>query len=100
MLLLLFSLLLENVNRTSRPPAQPVSYTLFKAGTRRGNVKQVTLSEESWSGPCSTAWPSPGTGRPASFRTSLPPLDDPELLPLLEEQKVEIHRRPQSRAAG
>ena len=97
LLLLLFSLLLENVNRTSRPPAQPVSYTQFRHELAEGNVKEVTLSEDELVATLFNPLTIPGSsGTARSVRTSLPTLDDPQLLPLLQEQKVEIQVRRKS----
>ncbi len=96
-LLLLFSLLLENVNRSSRPPAQPVSYTQFRHELAQGNVKEVTLSEDELVATLFNPLSLPGSsGAARSVRTSLPTLDDPQLLPLLQEQKVEIQVRRKS----
>ena len=97
LLLLLFSLLLENVNRTSRPPTQPVSYTQFRHELAEGNVKEVTLSEDELVATLFNPLSIPGSsGTARSVRTSLPTLDDPQLLPLLQEQKVEIQVRRKS----
>ncbi len=90
-ILLMVSLLLQNLSGQSRPAAPPTSYTLFKEELRRGNVKQVTLTEQAVEGEFLTGVVVLGTdGKTLVFRTPLPPLADPELLPLLEERGVEI----------
>ncbi len=89
--LLLFSLLLENVNRSARPTSQPISYTLFKQELGAGNVEGVTVTEEEIAGTFFNPVPVPGVaGATRTFRTSSPPFDDPDLLRLLEQNQVEI----------
>ncbi len=46
LLLLLMSVLFENLSRSPGTTAQPVSYTAFKRELRVGNVQQVVLSED------------------------------------------------------
>ncbi|GAB4260371.1 MAG: ATP-dependent zinc metalloprotease FtsH [Deferrisomatales bacterium] len=91
LLLLLLSLLLENLSRTTRPPAQPISYTRLKQELRDGRVKEVTLTEDEISGTFFQEVVVPGSGmKTRRFSTSLPPFDDPELLKLLEDKGVEV----------
>ncbi len=92
--LMLFSVMLENMNRSVRPASQTVSYTLFKQELAAGNVREVTLAEDEISGTFLTDISVPGAPGPTrSFRTPLPPFDDPGLLKALEEKEVEIQVR-------
>lgn len=93
--LLLFSVLLDNTNRSVRPPpSQPLSYTQFKQELAAGNVKEVTLSEDEISGRFLTGVVLPGAPGPTqTFSTPLPPFEDPDLLRLLEKHQVEIQVR-------
>jgi cell division protease FtsH len=82
------------------PRAQPraeISYTNFMTQLRAGNVATVELSGESVSGDFRSPVnlpPSPGStaaSQPFSqFLTTRPPVEDPRLLPLLEEQRVVV----------
>jgi cell division protease FtsH len=87
-------------------PSVAVPYSAFLAQARANNVAQVTLSGQAVNGtfrsaiqfpptdPSSAPTASPGTAStPASyvnFTSTLPPIDDPVLLPLLESNSVEI----------
>ena len=89
--LLLFSVLLDNLNRAGRMPAQSVPYSLFKQELREGNVQSVNLSEEEITGTFLNEILVSDTGtRIRAFSTPLAPLDDPELLKLLEDNRVEV----------
>ena len=99
LLLLLLSVLFENLSRTPGSPSQATSYSTFKQQLREGNVRQVVLSEDDIVAVLYREIVIPGTGRKTgTLRTTLPPLEDPELLPLLEKQGVEIRvrRKPQT----
>ena len=75
-----------------RPP-----YTEFKEMVRQGLVTEITMKGEEITG---TAKPKPGTGAaetggekgldPYPFATTMPAVQDPELLPLLEKQRVTV----------
>jgi len=89
-ILLMTSLLLQNISGQGQAPRAVISYTQFKEELGRGNVQQVTLTEQAVDGEFLTdVQVSAGQGT-RSFRTPLPPLEDPRLLPLLEESGVEV----------
>ncbi len=72
-----------------QPQEQDISYSKFYDLAQAGKVKQVTLTGQSVSGALRAEEPAPG--RPiAYFRTVLPESADPELVPLLRKQGVEI----------
>ena len=87
-------------------PSVGIPYSAFLAQAKANNVAQVTLSGKAVSGtfrtaiqypppatPTSSATPSSAAPAPASytnFTSTLPPIDDPVLLPLLESNGVEI----------
>ena len=86
------------------PATINLTYTDFLTQVRAGNVERVTISGQSVEGRLKKAIPVPGatpvpaatpgqtTSPPASdrFSTTLPSMNDPELLPLLEKQGVQI----------
>ena len=87
-------------------PVVTVPYSTFLAQARASNVAAVTINGQAVTGTFRTAivYPSPDpSASPAasadaaavpasymSFATTLPPMDDPALLPVLESTKVEI----------
>jgi cell division protease FtsH len=92
LLLVLFSVLLENLTRTTRTATHTISYSDFKQKLRSGYVQEVTLSENQIVGKLINDVAIPGTGvRSRTFSTPVPPFDDPELLKLMEEKQVEVH---------
>ncbi|WP_255854625.1 ATP-dependent zinc metalloprotease FtsH [Marinobacterium rhizophilum] len=73
-----------------------LSYTAFKDRVRAEQVVSVVLQGERVSGTFRT--PEPGSQATANrmvkeFVTTLPPIDDPELMPLLEQYGVEVRVR-------
>ncbi|MBI5014310.1 MAG: ATP-dependent zinc metalloprotease FtsH [Deltaproteobacteria bacterium] len=93
--LLFVSLLVQNLTRNSRPQSHVIPYSSFKQEVRDGNVAQVTLSEREIRG--ELVRPTSGVGKEAGnrdFSTPLPPIEDPTLLPLLEERKIEVRIQP------
>src|SRR5579883_607080 len=86
------------------PATISLSYTDFLTQIESGNVAKVTISGQSVNGQLKKAIPVPGatpvpastpgqkTAPPASdqFSTTIPALNDPTLLPLLEKQGVQI----------
>ncbi|SDZ75267.1 ATP-dependent zinc metalloprotease FtsH [Microbulbifer marinus] len=72
---------------------ETLSYTEFKEKVRSGQVASVILQGDRISGSFERSAegqiPS-GEPRASRFVTILPPVEDPELMPLLEEQQVEI----------
>ncbi|WP_237060537.1 ATP-dependent zinc metalloprotease FtsH [Microbulbifer sediminum] len=77
---------------------QKLSYTEFKEKVRAGEVESVTLSGEQITGRFvgADSYPVPrGEDRAAiEFRTTKPPVEDPDLIPLLEDRNVEINAEP------
>jgi cell division protease FtsH len=78
----------------------PIAYSEFKNQVRADAVAKVTLQGErvtgiyrSGEGP-SKKGPD-HSGAPVMFDTTLPPIDDPDLIPLLEKHHVEIETKPQ-----
>jgi cell division protease FtsH len=97
LLLLLFSLLVENLTRSTRPATPSVPYSFFKNAARNGDVQEVTLSDREVSGLFTRDLPVPGaTGSVRTFSTPLPPVADPELLKLLEDKNVQIKVEPKA----
>jgi cell division protease FtsH len=101
----LIALLAWNVF-TFRPsePSLTLSYSAFLAQVRSGNVQSVELADQQISGVFEQAVPAPtgtqsgglfGSGPSAygRFSSTLPAFGDERLLPLLEEQGVEIDPR-------
>jgi cell division protease FtsH len=74
-------------------PTLTLSYTAFKDKVRAGEVAQVTLEGDQVSGILRQDGSEGAEGKqqaPNRFVTTLPPIDDPELMPLLEKNKVEV----------
>ncbi|MDY0269304.1 ATP-dependent zinc metalloprotease FtsH [Trichloromonas sp.] len=76
-------------------PVADLSYSRFKAELARDRVANVRMSGEQVTGSFREAVELPGKENTASvaylrFKTVLPPVADPELLPLLEKNGVEI----------
>ncbi|RLA38701.1 MAG: cell division protein FtsH, partial [Gammaproteobacteria bacterium] len=72
---------------------QSLSYTAFKERVSSGAVKKITIKNETITGELVT--PSTGTaGQSSTFEVILPPVDDPQLMPLLEQYEVEIEAKP------
>ncbi len=75
---------------------QDLSYTAFKERVRAGDIATVTMQGQQITGTLHR--PEAGSdsvqARPSDrFSTTLPPVDDPDLMPLLEEQGVEVRAR-------
>ena len=90
-LLLLFSYLAQVGQETDR---QTLSYSAFKARVAADEVASVTIQGDRVVGELE-AKPSddPAAGPPPAFVTTLPPVSDPDLLPLLDRHGVEVHAR-------
>ncbi|MHB8708893.1 MAG: ATP-dependent zinc metalloprotease FtsH [Desulfuromonadales bacterium] len=91
-----------------QPQQQPVAelaYSRFKTELRQGHVAEVTIDgqaltgafaeELSFSATDLTATTFEGTRAFKRFRTTLPPFDDPELLPLFDRHQVAVTARPE-----
>ncbi len=79
---------------TTSEQAEELSYSDFKQRVRDGQVVSVTLQGSNASGRLVSDIEGGAALQDAaaepSFTTTLPPIDDPELLPLLEAQGVEV----------
>ncbi|WP_227819939.1 ATP-dependent zinc metalloprotease FtsH [Marinobacterium aestuarii] len=76
-----------------------LSYTAFKDRVRAEQVVSITLQGQQVSG--TFRKPEPGSQATGNrtvkqFVTTLPPIDDPELMPLLEQYDVEVRVRSES----
>ncbi|WP_323843802.1 ATP-dependent zinc metalloprotease FtsH [Microbulbifer magnicolonia] len=84
-------------NALQEQQRQALSYTEFKEKVRSGQVASVTLHGDRLTGTYERGGegkiPS-GDPRADRFVTILPPVEDPDLMPLLEEQQVEIRAEP------
>lgn len=86
---------------TGRPQQQELAYSEFKGAVLNGQVQEVTLRNEEIRGRFTEAGAarfSSDTGRSTeNFLTLRPPVDDPDLLSLLERQEVVIRGAPSGR---
>lgn len=83
------------------PNSVELSYSQFKQQIQDGNVARVTMQGEEIQGKFTEAYrPPEDSGKEQksykAFTTIRPPLDDPELIPLLETQNVTITAEKQS----
>ncbi|MEA2115738.1 MAG: ATP-dependent metallopeptidase FtsH/Yme1/Tma family protein, partial [Thermodesulfobacteriota bacterium] len=91
-----FSYYWFNVSQGQQP--QTLSYTEFKDKIRADKVAMVTLQGDQVSGSLQKIDKSEATGEtniPLHFVTTLPPVNDPELISLLEQHDVEVHAKSQ-----
>lgn len=83
---------------------QAITYSEFKHKVRADEVAKISLQGERVTGTLREKGPiSPDEkqrrpGAQLVFTTTLPPVDDPDLIPLLEKHQVEIEARPQQAA--
>ena len=83
-----------NIVQSQRP--QTFSYTAFKERVRAGEIAMVTLQGDQVSGRLRQAdviSVPDREQRSLRFVSTLPPVDDPELIPLLEKHGVEVHAK-------
>ncbi|GAB4357709.1 MAG: ATP-dependent zinc metalloprotease FtsH [Methylohalobius crimeensis] len=75
--------------------AQTLSYTAFKKKVRAGKVVGVTLQGDQVTGQLRQPKPvsEKDQAKAERFKTTLPPVEDPELMPLLERNGVEIQAK-------
>jgi cell division protease FtsH len=74
---------------------EQISYTTFRNHLESGNVRAITIEGEKVQGLFRTPIMVPGSrGEVTGFTTYLPPFDDAELMPLLEQHNVQITSRP------
>jgi cell division protease FtsH len=91
LIVLAFSWHWYNLGQSQQP--QTLSYTAFKNKVRANEVEQVTLQGDQVSGNLrqdKTEAAPDGQQAPNRFVTTLPPVDDPELIALLEQHAVEV----------
>jgi cell division protease FtsH len=92
MLILFFNLF----NRT--PNVAAISYSTFLEELNKGNIKQVVLQGNEIFGEFKSPYTVKGTGKKAikdtKFNTFVPSFGDPDLLPALEKQKIDIVAKP------
>ncbi|MFO8142660.1 MAG: ATP-dependent zinc metalloprotease FtsH [Marinobacter sp.] len=85
----------------NQPQQQQLAYSEFKEAVTAGEVAEVTLRNEEIRGQFTEAGAgalsSDTTPSTTSFLTLRPPMEDPELLPLLERQQVLIRGAPSGR---
>ncbi|MCW8126533.1 ATP-dependent zinc metalloprotease FtsH [Microbulbifer halophilus] len=86
------------VNTADTPRRQQLSYTAFKQKVTEGRVASVTLQGEnirgSYKGADSETVATGDRPQPKHFSTTLPPVDDPDLMLLLEDYQVEVRAEP------
>ncbi len=78
--------LFSAIDTTSLP------YTAFKEQVRQDQVEKITINGDQISGTLKTMAEGAGKGS-QTFQTVVPAVDDPQLIPLLEEHKVIINAR-------
>ncbi|MCK4508816.1 MAG: AAA family ATPase, partial [Desulfuromonadales bacterium] len=88
----------------TREPVIQIAYSRFKDEVRLDHVAEITIQGEaligSFTEPLATFYEEAAadkSGEPRAyqhFRTNLPPIDDPELIPLLEAHQVVVNVKP------
>ena len=73
---------------------EPVSYTQFVALLEDGKVATVTFQGNSLDGTLNTTMPTQDGRTTTKFKTHIPPVEDPNLLPLLQQHAVEVVAEP------
>jgi len=76
----------------------PVSYTEFVSLLTSDKVTTVTFRGERLEGTLNETIPTPAGGQTARISTQIPPVADPDLLPLLQQHSVEVTAEPSSDA--
>jgi cell division protease FtsH len=87
-------------------PVAEIAYSRFKTELRQEQIAEVTIQGDSLVGRFSEARPFfadelvtaqfEGSRSFEHFHTTLPPIDDPELFPLLNQQQVIINAKPEA----
>lgn len=83
-------LMLLWMNLDTRPKIRALAYTDFKQAVREGEVGQVTFRGQQLRGQYAKGESGQDEQAGRHFVTTLPPLDDPQLLSLLEQHEVKI----------
>jgi cell division protease FtsH len=84
-----------------RPQSKKISYSSFKQQVTQGNVSEVTIREDEVSGTYNKPVELGSGGNKIKvkhFKTILPSFGDPELLSLLEKNKVTINTESEERS--
>src|SRR5919108_6514423 len=76
-------------NGTGQQPQVTIPYTTFVDQVRHNNVANAAISSTSASGDFKKPYAQNGTGYP-KYTTTLPPVGDPTLLPLLISHGVKV----------
>lgn len=71
-----------------------VSYSEFAALVDEGKVATVTFKGDSLDGTLHAAIPTPAGGSTIKFTTRIPPVENPSLLPLLQQHAVVVEAKP------
>lgn len=91
-LALLFAIVYAVTQYLSHVEPQGLSYSTFKEKVTSGAVKKITIKSETITGEFVAG--AAGANQANAFEVILPPVDDPQLIPLLEEHKVDITAQP------
>ena len=81
--------------------SQAISYSEFKQSVSEDAVKKVTIQGERITGiyratgTVDSAKPQARSGAHSMFTTIVPPMKDPDLIPLLEKHHVDVEAKPQ-----
>lgn len=91
--------------QTELEPVAEIAYSRFKSELRQGHVADVTIEGAVLTGRFfeEISFPAEelvnarfeGSRAYALFRTTIPPIDDPELIQLLDKQQVVVEARPE-----
>lgn len=87
-LTVLFAFALWNILSQSVPSGEPLAYSEFYQGVKDGRVESVEITGLNIDGVFKSA--GGGSSQSKNFRTSLPLIQDEQLLPLLREKGVTI----------
>lgn len=73
---------------------EAISYTQFQQLVVDGQIRSVTIQGDRITGMPSAGQVQPGLGGRTGFTTYIPAFGDPDMLPLLRENNVEVNTRP------
>ncbi|SCZ55589.1 ATP-dependent zinc metalloprotease FtsH [Thiohalomonas denitrificans] len=99
-ILVVTTLFLYWANTTTGPvTTESLAYTEFKEAVREGRVTEVTIEGQDIRGhyaqpeqPADEEQePAPQPEEPGGFTTTIPSVEDPDLIPLLEQNNVTVH---------
>ncbi|ALP53909.1 cell division protein FtsH [Candidatus Tenderia electrophaga] len=81
------------LNLDAGPKAKAIAYTDFKQAVKNDEIAQVTFQGQQLRGRYAEDEGAEGRQADRQFMTTLPPVDDPELLSLLEQHEVQIQAK-------